>query len=356
MQDRNVAWSRTNQLIIHAAERLGVEAAALASEHTDYFMRLRWAAAPGGPRAVIVSKTRSPFLTEVAQALANNKFVARELLGARGLPVVPSRLFDESCDPARDATAAVRARALLAEWGRVVVKPNWGNRGLGIVTEVDDFEQLCAAHGFARELDRDEEVLIEPWIAGTNLRVAVIGSRVEAVAEIRRPQLCGDGRRPISELLDALNDDSRRGSWRQPSLAPLDCIEPELVAERLAVNGLSLDDVLASGQRVELCFDELEVIDRTDELDPRWAEVAVEAARVLGVDVAGVDLRGPLERFTTAGPGVRGDAGLLEVNALPALHLHALPTRGRPRPVFEAFVAYCLQLPGAPRPCAEVLA
>jgi D-alanine-D-alanine ligase-like ATP-grasp enzyme len=355
-QPTQSSWSRTNQLIVAAAERLGIEASGLSREHTDFFLRLCWAEAPGGPRAVIVSKTRSPFLTEVAQTLANNKFVARELLAARGLPVVRGELFDETSDPRAAPAAAARARELLARWGRVVVKPNWGNRGIGIVTDVREFDELLAAVEFAREHDRDEEVLIEPWIAGSNLRVAVIGGQVVAAAEVVRPGLEGDGHATIAELVARLNADGRRGSWDRPSLVPMDVIEHELVQERVAVNGHGLDDVLAVGERIELCFEELEVIDRSDELDPKWAAVAAAAATELGIDVAGVDLRGPIELFMSGSPEqARGHAGVLEVNALPALHLHALPTIGQPRPVFEAFVAYCLQLPGAPRPCAAVL-
>jgi cyanophycin synthetase len=358
-------WSRTNQLIAAAAERLGVVATPLASEHSDFFMRLCWPAAPEpeGPRAVIVSKTRSPFLTEVAQTLTNNKFISRELLAARGLPVIRGALFDEACDLSTDVHMIARARSLLATHGRVVVKPNWGNRGLGIVSDVVSFDQLLAAIEFARGHDRDEEVIVEPFVAGINLRVAVIGGRVSAAAEVIRPQLRGDGQRSAAQLLEQLNADTRRGSWSQPSLAPLDLIDPEQVAERLAVAGYGLDDRLPVGVGVELCFEETEVIDRTDELTPGWAAIAIEAATALGVDVAGVDLRGPARSLlqtetdvaTSTPDAPPSPAGVLEVNALPALHLHALPTTGRPRPVFDDFVAYCLQLPGAPQVCAKVL-
>jgi D-alanine-D-alanine ligase-like ATP-grasp enzyme len=350
------AWSRTNQLIIAAAERLGVEATAVSSEHSDFFLRLRWPEAPGGPRSVIVSKTRSPFLTQVAQTLANNKFISRELLAARGLPVVPGELFDEHADPREHEHARARAEAALTRWGRVVVKPNWANRGVGIVTQIAELDALLAAFDYAGPHDRDEEVVVEPQVEGINLRVAVIGGRVEAVAEVRRPWLRGDGRSRASELLAQLNADARRGSWQRPALVSLDHIEERVVAQRLAVLGLGLDDVLPAGARVELCFDEIEVVDRSEELHPGWGEVAVEAAGSLGVDVAGVDLRGSAELLLERGPeqpaGELG--GVLEVNALPALHLHALPTRGQGRAVFEAFVAYCLQLPGAPGVWAEV--
>lgn len=341
-------WSRTNRLIIGAAEQLGVRAEPLASVHSDFFVRL---IGPDG-HAVIVSKTRSPYLTEVAQTLSNNKFVARELLAAHGLPVIAGLLLDEANDPAVDAPAAARAREFLTAHGRVVVKPNWGNRGLGIVTDVRDFDGLLAAFAFAREHDRDEEVLIEPQIPGINLRVAMIGGRFAAAAEIQRPVLHGDGHRSIAALLAELNADPRRGSWDRPSLQPLDRIEDEQVEPLLELRGLELDAVLGLGEQIELCFEELEIVDRSDDLHPGWIEVAVEAAKLLGVDVAGVDLRGEPDELFGAPPS--GQARLLEVNALPALHLHALPTRGTPRPVFEAFVTYCLQLPGAPPICATV--
>ncbi|PRP99999.1 Glutathione biosynthesis bifunctional protein GshAB [Enhygromyxa salina] len=345
-------WSRTNQLIIAAAAGLGVEAEAIASEHSDFFLRLRWPGPP--PRAVIVSKTRSPFLTQVAQTLANNKFASRELLAGEGLPVITSALFDEAHDPRVHGHAATRARAQLSAHGRVVVKPNWGNRGLGITTAVTGFDELCSAYALARAYDRDEEVLVEPFVAGINLRVTVIGGRVAAAAELRRPQLRGDGCKTAAALLAELNADPRRASWDRPRLVALDRIEPEQVAERLAVAGLELDEVVPSGVRVELSFEEIEVVDRSDELDPGWAAVAIAAAGGLGVDVAGVDLRGPAEVLLGGAELGSRRAGVLEVNALPALHLHALPTSGRARPVFEDFVAYCLQLPGAPPVCAQV--
>ena len=343
-------WSRTNQLILAAAARLGVRGEALASVHSDFFLRL---VGPDGA-ATIISKTRSPFLTEVAQTLANNKFVSRERLGRAGLPVVAAELFDEAADPRRDPDAAARARACLARHGRVVVKPNWGNRGIGVVTDVTGFDGLVAAYRFAREHDRDEEVLVEPQLAGVNLRVAVIAGQAVAAAEVRRPALVGDGRSTIAGLIAALNQDPRRGSWERPSLQPLDVIEDELAAALLDARGLALDSVLDADARVELCFEEAEVVDRSDEVHPGWLAAAAEAADRLGVDVAGVDLRGELDELRTHPPGPESRARLLEVNALPALHLHALPTVGEPRPVFEAFVAYCLQLPGAPLPRASI--
>lgn len=336
-------WSRTNQLIAAAAERAGGRAEALGSRHTDYFMRL-----VHGERQVIVSKTRSPFLTQVAQSLANNKHLSRALLAAHGLPCAPDLLLDEGDDP---RGAAVRE--MLARYGRLVLKPNWGNRGVGVTTDVRSLDLLARARARARELDLDEEVVVEPYVAGTNLRIAVIGGRFAAAVEVQRPRLLPGDR--IGERIAAWNADPRRGSWDAPSLRPMDRLEPEEdLLPHLQVHGLRLTGTVPEGVEVEVTGEELAVIDRSELVHAGWIAVAERACALLGVDVGGVDLRGPIAAFAAAPELSEGTACLLEVNVLPALHLHALPTEGAARPVFDEFVRYCLQLPGAPAPCARV--
>jgi cyanophycin synthetase len=333
-----MSWSRTNLLIARAAAALGGRAEPLVARHTDYFMRL-----VHGERSAVISKTRSPFLTQVAQGLANNKHTSRALLRARGLPCVEDLLLDE----ADEDLAPVQA--MLERCGRVVVKPNWGNRGMAVATDVRDLETFVRARERAQAADLDEEVVVEPYVAGTNLRIAVIGGQAIAAAEVQRPRLVAGA--SAQRQVAALNEDPRRGSWRTPELRSLDQIEAEEdLAGHLEVYGLELAAPIPGGREVEITGDEAEVIDRTDEVDRGWFAVAEQACAWLGVDVGGVDLRGPLAAFRAG----QGGAALLEVNVLPALHLHALPTRGAARPVFEAFVAYCLQLPGAPPPCARV--
>jgi len=338
-----LSWNRTNLLIAAAAARVGATAEALSSRHTDLLMRLRL-----GGRTAVISKTRSPFLTQVAQTLANSKFVSRELLGERGVPVVEGVLVDEGDDP---SGAAVRG--MIERYGRVVIKPNWGNRGVGVTTDVRTIAAARRACARAQAVDLDEEALVEPYVDGTNVRIAVIGGEFAAAAEVVRPVLVGG--RPPADQVAALNGDPRRGSWAAPGLQPMDIIVAEEdVAQHLAVHGYTLGRALPDGVEVEITGEEAEVIDRTDEVHAGWAKVAIDACAWLGVDVGGVDLRGPMTAFRSAPELARGTGVLLEVNVLPALHLHALPTQGTARPVFDQFVAYCLQLDGAPRACAAV--
>ena len=75
-------------------------------------------------------------------------------------------------------------------------------------------------------------------------------------------------------------------------------------------------------------------IDVTDKVHPDVAARAVDAARVVGLDIAGIDvvvrdISRPLEE----------QGGIVvEVNAGPGLRMHLEPSAGQPRPVGEAIV------------------
>ncbi len=74
--------------------------------------------------------------------------------------------------------------------------------------------------------------------------------------------------------------------------------------------------------------------DVTDRVHPDIAARAVEAARAVGLDIAGVDIVAvdisrPLEEQRGA---------IVEVNAGPGLRMHLEPSAGQPRPVGEAIV------------------
>jgi D-alanine-D-alanine ligase-like ATP-grasp enzyme len=319
-------WSRTNQLITEAARRLGACAEEVCDVHTDALLRLT-----RGERSVLISRTRSPNLTAVANKLANHKYASGELLRAAGLPVV-SRIIVDDIDQVAQWEAVTLA---LSQWGSTIVKPNWENRARGVAGPIHDLRQLRRAIELAMSLDADEEALIEPALPGKNLRVAVVGEDV-AAAIVRRPVLSGDGVHSITDLIAAFNTDPRRGAYDAGAVTPLDRIEPDEAWWRVqALIDIHPDTVLATTQRVTVYTEEAESIDVTDTVHPAWVQSARRALRLLNIDVGGVD-------FIVDDP--TGTAGhLLEVNCQPALHLHALPTQGTPRPVFDAFVQLCLE-------------
>ncbi len=77
-------------------------------------------------------------------------------------------------------------------------------------------------------------------------------------------------------------------------------------------------------------------IDRTDEVHPEVAAMAELAARVVGLDVAGIDII-----TTDIGRPLRETGGaIIEVNSGPGFRMHTHPTEGSPRDVGAAVVRH----------------
>src|SRR5205085_8186001 len=75
-------------------------------------------------------------------------------------------------------------------------------------------------------------------------------------------------------------------------------------------------------------------IDVTDRVHPDVAARSIEAARVVGLDIAGVDVV-----VTDIGRPLEEQGGVIvEVNAGPGLRMHLEPSAGQPQPVGEAIV------------------
>ncbi|HEU5115400.1 MAG TPA: acetate--CoA ligase family protein, partial [Isosphaeraceae bacterium] len=137
----------------------------------------------------------------VAQEVAQDKELTRELLGSIGVPVPQGR-------PVLDAEDAVSAALEIG--GPVVVKPQFGNQGRGVATNLRTPDQIRAAYAAAVEHSSTASVIVERFAPGGDYRVLVIGGKVIAAARREPAHVKGDGTHSIRELVDQVNRDPRR--------------------------------------------------------------------------------------------------------------------------------------------------
>jgi cyanophycin synthetase len=84
-------------------------------------------------------------------------------------------------------------------------------------------------------------------------------------------------------------------------------------------------------------------IDRTDEIHPENAEIAEQAAKVVGLDIAGIDFICP----DISVPVRETGGGIVEVNAAPGFRMHTHPTEGEPQYVAKPVIDMLFP-PGTP--------
>ncbi len=263
----------------------------------------------------------------ISEAIAQDKQLTKKLLAAAGVPVPGGR-------PVTDAEDAWEAACEIGL--PVVVKPNDGNQGKGVTVNISDKEQLLKAYAAACEF-RDD-ILVERYMPGNDFRLLVVGDKLVAAARRDPPKVVGDGVHTITQLVEQVNKDPRRGSGHSTSLTKIRF--DDIARSCLASQGFEADSIPVKGQRVNLRNNANlstggSATDVTDDVHPDVAARAVAAARMVGLDICGVDV----VCDTILRPLEEQGGGMVEVNAAPGLRMHLAPSFGKGRAVGEAIIS-----------------
>ncbi|MCJ7711710.1 MAG: acetate--CoA ligase family protein, partial [Chloroflexi bacterium] len=323
--------------LLHIAERLafGPSTQALLDEAAVRdipFMRLdRYSLVQLGQgvhqqriRATMTSRTSG-----IAVDIASDKKLTNRLLDSAGLPVPRSEVVETE----DEAVAAARRLGYPC-----VLKPLDGNHGRGVALDLADEAAVRGAFPEAYRQSRSRDVLVESYITGRDYRCLVIGGKLAAVAERVPASVTGDGKLSIRDLVEITNEDPRRGIGHEKVLTRIKLDDNAIAV--LEGQGFAPDDVPPAGTFVKLALTGNmstggTSIDRTLEAHPDNVEIAETAARVVGLDIAGIDFICPdIEE-----PVRETGGGIVEVNAAPGFRMHTHPTEGEAqyvaRPVID---------------------
>jgi cyanophycin synthetase len=271
----------------------------------------------------------------IAVDLASDKDATKKLLGSMGVPVPLGHLIVDE-----DEIEKTVARLGFP----VAVKPLDANHGKGITVGLKSLEEVRAAFPLAKKYSR--RVIIEQSLEGQDFRALVVNNRLIAVAERIPAHITGDGEHTIRELIDLTNQDPRRGYGHENVLT---LINVDAQTESLlAAHGYTLDTVLPAGEMFRLKTTANistggTAIDRTDEVHPFNVSLFERIARIIGLDVAGIDV--VANDLST--PLTENGGGIIEVNAAPGFRMHLAPSEGIARNVAE-HVIDMLFPPGTP--------
>jgi cyanophycin synthetase len=260
----------------------------------------------------------------IAESIAGDKDLTKSLLGSCGVPVPEGRIVTSPAD----AWEAAEDIGL-----PVAVKPVDGNHGRGVSLDLMTQAEVEAAYHLADAEGSD--VIVERFIRGNEHRLLVVGGRVVAAARGESAWVTGDGQSTVVQLIDSqLNTDPRRGTTEDYPLNHIFIDRDPAVLLELQRQRLEGSSVPAPGQRVLIQRNGNVAFDVTDKLHPEVAATASLAARIVGLDVAGIDLVAE----DVSRPLREQGAAIVEINAGPGLLMHLKPAEGSPRPVGKAIV------------------
>ncbi len=279
-----------------------------------------------GSKQKRIQAAETSFTSAIAEAIAQDKELTKNLLHASGVAVPHGRPAED----ADDAWAAAQEVGL-----PVVVKPQDGNQGKGISVNLTSEEQVRKAYRVAIEF-RDD-IMVEKYLPGHDWRLLVIGDKLIAAARRDPPLVIGDGTHTVRELVDIVNSDPRRSDGHATSLTKIRF--DEIALARLAEQGYTADSVPPRGVRVILRNNANlstggTATAVTDAVHPDLAAAAVAAAQTVGLDIAGIDV----VCDTILKPLEDQGGGIVEVNAAPGLRMHLDPSFGKGRDVGKAII------------------
>ncbi|TWX72621.1 cyanophycin synthetase [Colwellia sp. C1TZA3] len=296
-EKRDIPWLRLNE---YSLVQFG---------HGKYQQRIQ---------ATITSETR-----HIAVEISCDKEDTHNLLNDLGLPVPQQRM-------AYSDTQAVKMAKRIGF--PVVLKPLNANHGRGVSIDLTTDEQVITAFAFAREHGTSRAVLVESFLTGLDHRMLVVNGELVAVAKRVPGHVIGDGVNSISQLVDIINEDPRRGVGHEKVLTQL---ELDTQAMRLLGEAdFTEQTVLPQGEIFYLRSTANlstggTAIDMTDVVHPDNKTMAERAVQAVGLDVGGVDFL--TADITKSYKDIGG--GIVEVNAAPGFRMHVAPSEGKPRDV-----------------------
>ena len=274
-------------------------------------------------RATMTSRTSA-----LGVDIAGDKKLTTALLASAGLPVPRSETVRSA-----DEAAAIAGRIGYP----VVTKPLDGNHGRGVSLDLRTEDEVRRGFEHALQHTRSGAVVVESFIKGNDYRVLVIDGHMVAIAQRVPAHVIGDGAHTVRELVEITNRDPRRGIGHEKVLTRMKV--DDAAADLVKRQGFDLDAVPPKGAFVKLAATANMStggisIDRTAEADHDNVEIAEEAARVVGLDVAGIDFLTP----DICQPVRETGGAIVEVNAAPGFRMHTHPTEGEPQYVAKAVI------------------
>jgi cyanophycin synthetase len=285
-----------------------------------------------------IQATLSSFSGILAVELACDKEGTKTILKDGGIPV-PRGTVIQYLDELPAAIEEVGGFP-------IVIKPLDGNHGRGISIDVKNQQEAEEAYDLASAASKTRSVIVERYYKGSDHRILVINGKVAAVAERIPAHVVGDGRSTVEELIEITNRDPNRGDGHANVLTKITIDKTALNV--LGKQGYELTSILEQGAIAYLrATANLSTggiaVDRTDEIHPENVWIAQRVAKLIGLDIAGIDvvtddIRKPLKEV---------DGVIVEVNAAPGFRMHVAPSRGLPRNI-AAPVIDMLFPPGTP--------
>lgn len=265
-----------------------------------------------GDKHWYIINTATPLTNTTSTTIAKRKSLTNQVLESFNIPV-PKQV------PLHTKEDAIK---FFEQYKNIVIKPTQQLGGIGITLLPETKREVTKAYkiAFAKSKAKgDVKVLGEEFLEGENYRFLVAGDNVVGMVRRKAAHVVGDGEHNIKELIDISNK-KRKEKLLKPII-----IDNE-VKLRLKHLNINLKYKPQKNEEILLRYScNLTVGGTTEEcsqeVDPYYKELAIEAVKAIGTRFGGVDIITPDISKPTK-------CGINEINYNPGLRVHYMVDKG----------------------------
>ena len=318
-------------LLLKAAEKLDINWTMLDDDRYEILLEK-------GSQAHVLHAHSFKLNSQESIRLTKNKYQTHELLKKHRIPVL-TKLQVKSENEYLEIYQQIPFPQ--------VIKPAEGEKGRDVYLNIPDKAKALSALRLV--LKNYASAIVEPYFAGHDLRIMVLGHQAIGLSRRHPPEIMGNGRQTIIQLI---NEENRRRSALRKKMG-IKMLNRILNWKRikwyLTKQNLTLDSVLPKNKKVKLqelpnysAGGWVETLSFR-EIHPSFIEMSEKISRLVGLTIVGIDwlikdLQKPAQAKGLSASG--RNCAVLELNSDPGLRLHDLPNKGKPQQVSERVLKY----------------
>lgn len=286
-------------------------------------------------KSIYIKETNFPINSAVGAAIAKNKDLTYLVLDQAKLPIPKSyTIYAESIKKINN----------IKFQPPYVIKPTSLAHGEGIVTEINNFEELVKKTNKA--IKKYKRIIVQEFIKGKDYRLLVIDNKFFSAVHRIPASIIGDGINNINKLIKIENSSSLRGDNYTKKL--LKIIIDRETFEVLRRNKKTLNYIPKKNEIVYLKYSANlskggKAVNVTAKVHNDYKKIAEKATKAIGLKFAGVDI---ITKNISQGLK-QSEGAIIEINHVPGIDMHQFPSVGKGddvgKAVLDMLEKYCFK-------------
>ncbi len=259
-----------------------------------------------GAQSRLMDRSSTELDSAIGSKISQRKHHASQILKESGFPV-PQSILVKNAEDAIHAAHRIQFP--------VVIKPADKDRGEGVTINIDS--DALVTEGYQKAAGFSGNILVEKQIQGVCHRIFIANDKHLFTVKRTPKSVKGDGVLTVEELISKANaDEAKKPKHKRLKPFPLDELAIESITSAgYRLNSIPEKDVLVPLRKIESTEWGGSAEKMTDTIHPDNIQLAIQATRLLRLNVAGVDLMSTDVRI----PWHQNGAALNEINCVPYL-------------------------------------